>query len=151
MYLSKQESKVIGALFRFWRDNLHTDEPAERVRLASGFISAWENHVDLAKKITKHPATRLKMRQRAYSVLDILADFIISAKQREEKEAEYAVHNPDKEYRTMVEPKLNGKEMALVMGDDIDDGIEGIDGYETPAYSILEYNLPEYANLKKFR
>ncbi|MYL53305.1 hypothetical protein GLW08_08130 [Pontibacillus yanchengensis] len=139
--MQTKTTQAIRALFRFWQQNLGEGNPAVRVKQASDFIAEWENHVDLAKKITKHPATRKKMRERNYSILDVLADYIISADQVAERRAEYTVYNPDKEYNALVKPKKDGTELSLLMDGELEADEDDSGIFQAPPYCVLEYDV----------
>lgn len=89
-------------LYTFWDNNYRIEDDELRVAIADVVISklesdGWDRKQLQARKY-RHPMTRRKNWRTLYSVVDVLADFIMRPVQKAERKAEHPVMNADAEW-----------------------------------------------------
>lgn len=98
MYITPQERVVQGALDAFWYEH-YTNEYTtdERNKLAEAFTDKWldSTKIKVDKAYIRHPATKTRLYDRNYTVVEVLADFIMRVRQVSERSQEYPIGNPD--------------------------------------------------------
>ncbi|RED86197.1 hypothetical protein [Cohnella phaseoli] len=86
-------------LFKFWDEHYRKiEDDALRVELARIITDEYESRGwrdRLFKRSYRHPMTRRKLSPTRYSILDILADFIMRPIQAEERRRSHPVANSD--------------------------------------------------------
>jgi len=143
MYLTPQEIAVQNALDAFWFENytkLLTLE--QRNQLAEQFAAEWVDpkKIKIDKTFIRHPATKKRLYNRDYTVMDVLADFIMRVDQVEERSAEYPVANQD--YAVTGAARRQQKERSIFSQGE-EDAME--EGDKLPPYSVMESDI-ELAN-----
>ena len=118
--LTKEEQEIQNALTRLWYT--HYDRAmtqSERNRLVQEFVDKWliEPKFNPRKPFIRHPATYHKSGLKRVTVFDVLADFILHAKYKDEKNAEYPVLNPDQ--TAYQEEKQKGQLSITVEEEDV--------------------------------
>lgn len=150
-------------------------EKLKRENAQKVITSFWDNHKELSREERKkvvekfleslplddehtawllrnfpvtHPATRKKSLARKCTLLEILGDFIMDVKRRDELKAEYPVWNPEAEFHREVVAKKTGKEISLDANEWVLDRI-GTDGkdYRKPVRKIRDFIDTETENL----
>jgi hypothetical protein len=117
----------------FW-DEFKNVPRADRPGLAELCVIILKDHGvtqwDLQCLRMRHPSIRIKDKRPRFTVLDILADFVMDVKMKEEKDAEYQVMNVETEYRR--DNRRQEKEAALILD-------EQVNGYDSswPTKSII--------------
>lgn len=136
MYLTPQEKAVQGALNAFWYE--HYTKPYttdQRNQLVEEFTEKWLNRskFKISKAFIRHPATKTRQFSRNYTVMDVLADFIMRVDQVEERSEEYPIGNPD--YEVNGTRRRQEKERSIFFQGDQDCLKEGD---TVPAYCVTE-------------
>lgn len=132
MLLTNDEREAVRATLEFWRKNEKAPQ-SWRNRLVEEFTEQWRFKVDLTKPIMRHPKIYRKQR-RKYSILEVLADFILDVEQVAERNEEYPVQNREKMFNDEKDRIKN--ELSIVFDSDYSG-----DDYRTPPYSIEEYTF----------
>lgn len=139
--MTDAEIAVQRALNDLWYANYtKLIKQAERNQLAADFAEQWldPSRIKVDKPFIRHPATARKVFQRNYTVAEVLADFILRAKRKEEKSAEYPILNRDTELRR--EQSRRQYERSIVFESETDDDAEGM-AESLPPYSVYERDL----------
>lgn len=133
MFLTNEDRAAIKATYDFWGANKKTPQQL-RNKLVESFLAEWSTKINVMKPIMMHPDTRRKDYSRSRCIADIMADFILSIDQVDERNQEYPIENAEKAFRENV--KRRQYERSIVFQDEIDREAED---YQTPSYSIEEY------------
>lgn len=101
-------------LYAFWDEHYRIEDDELRVMIADAVISmidaAERGRARLTVRKYRHPMTRRKLGRTRYSILDILADFIMRPVQKAERCVEYPVKNADAEW--YAEHKRRNREIS---------------------------------------
>jgi hypothetical protein len=135
LYLTTQERAVQGALDAFWYE--HYTQPyttEQRNKLAEGFIAKWldPSKIKTDKQFVRHPATKNRLKNRNYTVADVLADFIMRVDQVAERKAEFPVENTDRQVNGAMQRQET--ELSIYFRDDLDKPPE--ERKPLPPYSV---------------
>jgi hypothetical protein len=132
--LTAPQSHVIRAVHEFWRTHANAP-PAWRNQLVEQFLAdLTEKGVNLTAPIMRHPKTYRKSFRR-YSVLDIMADFLLDVDQVAERSQDYPVWNAEKALRE--ERRQQKSELSIIFDEELDDNYD--EYTRPPSYSILEH------------
>lgn len=139
--LTKEETAVKDALYRFWFD--HYTKPyttAQRNQLVEDFASEWldSSKIKMDKPVFYHPMNCLKRRydETKRTAMDILADFIMRANMHEERRAEYSVTHAEQELTNADDRKELERSIFFQYEEDAME-----EGERVPPYSIRESSI----------
>lgn len=136
----EMKNDLIMAVTKFWTDHSKAAPQQWRNQLVEQFTEQWID-ADLYSPIMKHPESKRKD-SRKYSVLDILADFLLNADQVAERKEEYPVQNPNK--RAKVENEIETTQLGIATEGDYDE-----DTGMLPPFTIDEAKLTSNDPIKE--
>ena len=144
--VTRAETAVQKALYDLWYKHYTKDIGTEkRKQLVYDFIT---DHLDtklikLTKPFIRHPETRLKSYSRTCTPLEILADFMIRAKQTTEKIEEYPVQSADTSFRHAK--KRKEKELSIQFQSETDRDNSRATYTATKGFGYTAPKMPPYS------
>lgn len=132
----------------WWNEYTKDHTKTRRNRIAWCFAKRWldPSKVKIDKPFIRHPATARKVKQRNYTVAEVLADFVMRVDQVVEKEEMYPIFNQDTEIRR--EGIRRDRERSIIFESEYDQAVAEVSEsktpgatYRKPPYSIDESNF----------
>jgi hypothetical protein len=128
--------QAILAVHEFWRTHAKAP-PAWRNHLVDQFLAdLTAKGVNLTEPIMRHPKIYRKT-FRKYSILEIMADFLLDVNQVAERSEDYPVWNSEKALRE--ERRQQQNERSIVFDEELEDHQD--EYTRLPPYSVLEHSF----------